>query len=338
MIILGTCVGDEERYRSVALPSLERIAGSEDLIWSKSGQHGIVAAYNEMIRDARALPRCEALVLLHEDVEIIEENFRAKLRRSLREGVGVVGVIGASGLDGLAWWNSPQHAGMVYETRHVIDFGGRHRDVDAVDGLLMALAPAAFSSWAPRRVSSCRWRPTPGTRCTASRPACGRQPRPENSASTSPTAFFRTGAAKYADFFVDCVVMWHVLEHVAEPRRLLHEVADVLKPNGSLIVELPNFASSQARIDGSGWEFSCLDDHLFHYTPDGLARLLDAAGFETAEILPFSTRIYDSAAGGSSDGTRRCSKEHRGRRWTCFASSLESQARAENLHAASTGG
>ncbi len=144
MIIFGTCVGNEERYRTVALPSIERVAGTEDLIWSRSGERGIGAAYNEMILAARDVAGCQALVVLHEDVQIVDDNFRPKLLKSLGHNVGLVGVVGASRLKGLAWWDARCTAGLVYETRGVIDFGTRRADVDAVDGLLMALAPSTF--------------------------------------------------------------------------------------------------------------------------------------------------------------------------------------------------
>ncbi|MFZ2058205.1 MAG: glycosyltransferase, partial [Acidimicrobiales bacterium] len=129
MIIFGTCVGNEERYRTVALPSIERVAGTEDLIWSRSGERGIGAAYNEMILAARDVAGCQALVVLHEDVQIVDDNFRPKLLKSLGHNVGLVGVVGASRLKGLAWWDARCTAGLVYETRGVIDFGTRRADV-----------------------------------------------------------------------------------------------------------------------------------------------------------------------------------------------------------------
>jgi SAM-dependent methyltransferase len=145
MIIFGTCIGDAERYEQIALPAIRRCAGPEDEIVSLPGDEGIGAAYNAIILQARRRHGCEALVLLHEDVELIDDNFRPKVLHALGEpGVGIVGVAGARDLTGLEWWDSIHHAGLVFETRGVLDFGRREAEVDAVDGLLMALSPLAF--------------------------------------------------------------------------------------------------------------------------------------------------------------------------------------------------
>ena len=46
---------------------------------------GIAAVYNDFVREARARSGCEALVLLHDDVEIVDSNFRAKILAAVRE-------------------------------------------------------------------------------------------------------------------------------------------------------------------------------------------------------------------------------------------------------------
>jgi SAM-dependent methyltransferase len=102
---------------------------------------------------------------------------------------------------------------------------------------------------------------------------------------------------QYSGFLMDSVVMWHVLEHVPAPLPLLHEIASVLKPEGCLIIELPNFASSRATTCGATWEHAALNEHWYHYTPEGLVSLLRSADFEPAEVLQFSTRIYSSTKG-----------------------------------------
>ena len=53
--------------------------------------------------------------------------------------------------------------------------------------------------------------------------------------------------AGYPDAFFDEVVIWHVLEHVADPKAMIEEARRILKPRGRLIVAVPNFSSAQAR-------------------------------------------------------------------------------------------
>lgn len=146
MIVFGTCVGGSgERYRRDALPSIHRAAAADDLVLSQSGDAGISVVYNSFIDEARSRPDCQALVLLHDDVEIADRNFRAKVCRATgAAGVGVVGVVGGAGLRSLEWWRAHRTAGRVFETRRVMDLGDRRTEVDAVDGLLLIISPRAF--------------------------------------------------------------------------------------------------------------------------------------------------------------------------------------------------
>ena len=121
------------------------VAAPEDLILTLTGQSGICAPYNEFIREARRRPDCEAVVLLHEDAQIIDPDFRAKaLAAVAEENVGVVGVIGGSDLRDHSWWHARRRAGLAYESHRVVDVGHRRADVDVVDGLLTIVSPAAF--------------------------------------------------------------------------------------------------------------------------------------------------------------------------------------------------
>jgi putative addiction module CopG family antidote len=41
----------------------------------------------------------------------------------------------------------------------------------------------------------------------------------------------------------DLVTMWHVLEHLPDPAKVLAEVRRILRPGGTLMLEVPNFSS-----------------------------------------------------------------------------------------------
>lgn len=146
MIIFGTCVGgDGQRYESVALPAIREIAATTDEIRRVEGSRGLAAAYNELVFIARQSLECEALVLLHDDVELVDVNFRAKVQRFCRDdGVGVVGVVGGAGLTGLAWWRAARCAGAVMEEARTVRFGPESAAVDAVDGMLLVITRRAF--------------------------------------------------------------------------------------------------------------------------------------------------------------------------------------------------
>lgn len=87
-----------------------------------------------------------------------------------------------------------------------------------------------------------------------------------------------------ADGSFDAAIMWHVLEHVRNPKDQLLRLAAVLKPGGILGVRVPNVASFGARATGEWWPWMCPPAHLWFFSPDTLPRLLRACGFEVQQV------------------------------------------------------
>ena len=82
------------------------------------------------------------------------------------------------------------------------------------------------------------------------------------------------------DGYFDVVTFWSALEHTNEPRDNLIEARRILKRGGTLIVQVPNAASYQARWFGGDWFALDAPRHRYHFTPAALARLLGETGFE----------------------------------------------------------
>jgi hypothetical protein len=147
MFVFATCVGSEATYRARALPGLRTVAEPDSmLVQATADQGSIFAAYDEILDAVAALDDVEALVLLHEDVELLDRSFCTTVRARLADpDVAVIGAIGADGVRSLAWWEG-RGAGHVVETRGTIDFGRHPCTVDSVDGLLMVLSPWAIAN------------------------------------------------------------------------------------------------------------------------------------------------------------------------------------------------
>jgi 2-polyprenyl-3-methyl-5-hydroxy-6-metoxy-1,4-benzoquinol methylase len=96
--------------------------------------------------------------------------------------------------------------------------------------------------------------------------------------------------AGYKPGSFDEVVIWHVLEHLHDPRGCLEEVHRVLRPGGRLVVAVPNLASLQARWTGAAWFHLDLPRHLYHFPIDALRRLLTDTGFSVESEHHFSVR------------------------------------------------
>jgi len=82
----------------------------------------------------------------------------------------------------------------------------------------------------------------------------------------------------FPDQSFDIVVMWHVLEHVSDPRPMVAEVARLLRPGGILLVAVPNFGSPEACLTKAGWFHLDCPRHLSHHTRTSLSQILGAAG------------------------------------------------------------
>jgi 2-polyprenyl-3-methyl-5-hydroxy-6-metoxy-1,4-benzoquinol methylase len=96
--------------------------------------------------------------------------------------------------------------------------------------------------------------------------------------------------AGYPEAFFDEVLIWHVLEHLPDPRGTLAEAHRILRPGGRLIVAVPNFSSLQASWTGAAWFHLDLPRHLHHFPLSALRDLLGSTGFVVDSEHHFSLR------------------------------------------------
>jgi len=70
------------------------------------------------------------------------------------------------------------------------------------------------------------------------------------------------------------IVFWHSLEHLRAPTEALRAAADRLRPDGLLVVAIPNFGSLQAAAFGARWFALDVPRHLAHVPARTLLSLL----------------------------------------------------------------
>ncbi len=83
----------------------------------------------------------------------------------------------------------------------------------------------------------------------------------------------------------DVITLWDVIEHVPDPNAELQEIHRILKPNGLLIVNYPDYSSLPAKVLGRKWPF-WLSVHLTYYTPETMKKHLSQRGFTVKSIRP----------------------------------------------------
>jgi SAM-dependent methyltransferase len=93
----------------------------------------------------------------------------------------------------------------------------------------------------------------------------------------------------------DAVTLWHVLEHLPDPRATLVEIRRIIKEDGMLVIAVPNPDSWDARLFGTAWAGYDVPRHLFTFPPATLGRLLEATGF-TVENTSCVQGAYQSFA------------------------------------------
>jgi SAM-dependent methyltransferase len=90
--------------------------------------------------------------------------------------------------------------------------------------------------------------------------------------------------APFPDASFDLVTMWDVLEHVVDPLELLSEARRKLTQDGLLVIETQDIDSRFARLLGRSWQHYKHPEHILHFTPGSLERLLARAGFRLEQV------------------------------------------------------
>ena len=105
MIAFGCSITEPGLYERHAKPGIELAAETDSELLPIQASGSIFRSYNLILEKAAAFEDLEALVLVHQDAEILDPDFCAKLREALGDPqVGVVGCVGATGVRGIAWW------------------------------------------------------------------------------------------------------------------------------------------------------------------------------------------------------------------------------------------
>ena len=83
---------------------------------------------------------------------------------------------------------------------------------------------------------------------------------------------------------IDVITLWHVLEHVHLLKETLQQFNRALKPNGHLIIAVPNAESNDAAVYGKAWAAYDVPRHLYHFTLPVMRRLMSDHGFKLQSV------------------------------------------------------
>ena len=112
----------------------------------------------------------------------------------------------------------------------------------------------------------------------------------ERSVETLVAQGYRATCARVEDAelpagMLDLVTMFHVIEHVEDPKRTVQQIVGWLAPGGLLAIETPNLDSLDGRLFGRGlWGGYHIPRHWSLFTTETLTRLLRDSGLEIAAL------------------------------------------------------
>jgi SAM-dependent methyltransferase len=90
----------------------------------------------------------------------------------------------------------------------------------------------------------------------------------------------------------DLISLFDVLEHLDNPNAFLVSTLRFAHPGTLYFIQLPNYESWMARHLGNAWPWWHVPDHVWHFTPYSVTRLLTRAGFKVVELKTCDT-VYD---------------------------------------------
>lgn len=77
----------------------------------------------------------------------------------------------------------------------------------------------------------------------------------------------------------DAITMFHVFEHLSDPRQMLEEVTRILNHNGTLVMSFPNIHSMQSRMFKGRWFHLDPPRHLFFFGHRDFIKMMSKYGF-----------------------------------------------------------
>jgi 2-polyprenyl-3-methyl-5-hydroxy-6-metoxy-1,4-benzoquinol methylase len=82
------------------------------------------------------------------------------------------------------------------------------------------------------------------------------------------------------------ITMWHVLEHVPNLDLQIKELKRLIKPNGTIIIAVPNFKSYDAKYYGKFWAAFDVPIHFWHFSKTAIKLLFEKENVKLEKVLP----------------------------------------------------
>ena len=88
------------------------------------------------------------------------------------------------------------------------------------------------------------------------------------------------------------ITLWHVLEHIHTLNETFGKLKSLLKPDGYLLIAVPNADSLDAQKYKENWAAYDVPRHLYHFTQPTMQRFIKKNKMEMVETLPMKFDAY----------------------------------------------
>ena len=82
------------------------------------------------------------------------------------------------------------------------------------------------------------------------------------------------------------ITLWHVLEHLPNLEDHISVFKKLLKPNGTLIIAVPNYKSFDAKHYKQFWAAYDVPRHLWHFSQSSVSNLVSKDSFQVEKVKP----------------------------------------------------
>ena len=103
---------------------------------------------------------------------------------------------------------------------------------------------------------------------------------------TDNSVFNSAQLSKFEPESFDVITLWHVLEHLPNLEEHIQIFKKLLKPNGTLIIAVPNYKSYDANYYKEFWAAYDVPRHLWHFNKASISKLVSKVSMEVLKTKP----------------------------------------------------
>ena len=104
--------------------------------------------------------------------------------------------------------------------------------------------------------------------------------------------YLRENLSEITNQKFDVITLWHVLEHVGHLKKTMKTLKSLLKPEGRIIVAVPNHKSYDANHYKEHWAAYDVPRHLWHFSQCSIHKLFSEVEMIVEDTLPMKFDSY----------------------------------------------